>query len=629
MNERLRQRQGRPRGAPGRRRRLHGGVQALTGQGGWPMTVFAHARRRAVLRRHVLPAAPRARAAVVRASCSTAIAQTWRERPRRASSDGAQPDRASSSRTERARRPRPTAQPPDRRATWPLPSTALGRPVRPRARRVRRRAEVPAVDGAGAAAAPPRPHRSTPTRSRWSSGTLRGDGARRHVRPARRRLRPLLRRRRLGRAALREDAVRQRFAAPRLRRTGGGRPGSPLAERVVRRDRRRSCCATCARREGGFASALDADTDGVEGLTYVWTPAAADRRARRRRRPRGPPSCSASPPRARSSTARRRCSCRARPGRRRRAGTACARPAARGARAGAPQPARDDKVVAAWNGLAVAALAEAGALLGRAGRGSRPRVACGRPARSRAPRARARAGCVRASRATASPGGTPACSRTTRDVAEGLLALLRRHRRARWLAQRRRAARRRARRTSATATAASTTPPTTPSRCSRRPQDPTDNATPSGTSAAAGALLTYAALTGSEPAPRGRRGGARPSTRRWRGGTRGSPAGGSRWPRRWLDGPREVAVVGDPADAGDRARCAGSARRGTAPGLVRRGRRPGRRPAAVAAARRTGRCVGGRPAAYVCRGFVCDAPTTDPAALAAGPRAAAERHLGC
>ena len=28
--------------------------------------------------------------------------------------------------------------------------------------------------------------------------------------------------------------------------------------------------------EGGFASALDADTDGVEGLTYAWTPAQLD-----------------------------------------------------------------------------------------------------------------------------------------------------------------------------------------------------------------------------------------------------------------------------------------------------------------------------------------------------------------
>ena len=52
----------------------------------------------------------------------------------------------------------------------------------------------------------------------------------------------------------------------RVDRLAAGRAGWP-------RRPRRSCCATCARAEGGFASALDADTDGVEGLTYAWTPA--------------------------------------------------------------------------------------------------------------------------------------------------------------------------------------------------------------------------------------------------------------------------------------------------------------------------------------------------------------------
>ena len=47
-------------------------------------------------------------------------------------------------------------------------------------------------------------------------GHLRGDGPRRHVRPARRRVRPVLGRRPLGGAAFREDALRQRVARSRL-----------------------------------------------------------------------------------------------------------------------------------------------------------------------------------------------------------------------------------------------------------------------------------------------------------------------------------------------------------------------------------------------------------------------------
>jgi uncharacterized protein YyaL (SSP411 family) len=124
----------------------------------------------------------------------------------------------------------------------------------------------------------------------------------------------------------------------------------------------------------------------------------------------------------------------------------------------------------------------------------------------------------------------------------------------------------------------------------RRPRDPTDNATPSGVSAAAGALLTYAALTGSE-AHRSAAEAALstvaplfPRHARFAG-----------WAcavaEALLAGPAEVAVV-------ERPDLLAVARRTTAPGAVVVG---------------SGPLVQGRPAgaAYVCRGFVCDAPTTD------------------
>ncbi len=87
--------------------------------------------------------------------------------------------------------------------------------------------------------------------------------------------------------------------------------------------------------DGGFASSQDADTGGVEGLTYTWT------------------EDEGVPPELLRPFERGRSIVR---------GELDPELKARllAERAGRPQPARDDKVVAAWNGLALAALAEAG-----------------------------------------------------------------------------------------------------------------------------------------------------------------------------------------------------------------------------------------------------------------------------
>ncbi|MBA2770008.1 MAG: thioredoxin domain-containing protein, partial [Sporichthyaceae bacterium] len=115
--------------------------------------------------------------------------------------------------------------------------------------------------------------------------------------------------------------------------------------------------------EGGFASALDADTEGVEGSTYVWTPEQLaevlgpdDARWAGELltvTPAGTFEHSAStlqmlhdPDDSQRWTR--------------------VRDALLSARDRRAQPARDDKVVAAWNGLTVAALADTGALLQRA-----------------------------------------------------------------------------------------------------------------------------------------------------------------------------------------------------------------------------------------------------------------------
>jgi uncharacterized protein len=81
-----------------------------------------------------------------------------------------------------------------------------------------------------------------------------------------------------------------------------------------------------------------------------------------------------------------------------------------------------------------------------------------------------------------------------------------------------------------------------------------------------------------------------------------------------VDGPREVAVVGEPGDP-RRTALHAVALAGSAPGLVVA--LGGSEPDPAAAPLLAGRpLVGGQPAAYPCRGMVCDLPLTDPGALA-------------
>ncbi|MGW4086710.1 thioredoxin domain-containing protein [Streptomyces sp. NPDC004822] len=360
--------------------------------------------------------------------------------------------------------------------------------------------------------------------------------------------------------------------------------------------------------QGGFASALDADSDDgsgrhVEGAYYVWTPeqlreALGDEDAEMAARYFGVTeegtfeegaSVLQLPQRDEVFDAERVASVRARLLER---------------RAGRPAPGRDDKVVAAWNGLAIAALAETGAYFDRpdlvdAALGAADllvRVHLDEQARltrtSKDGRAGANAGVLE----------------DYGDVAEGFLALasvtgegvwldfagfLLDHVLARFVDEESGAL---------FDTAADA------ERLIRRPQDPTDNAVPSGWSAAAGALLGYAAHTGSEPHRR--------AAERALGVVK---ALGPRVPRfiGWglavaealLDGPREVAVVGPSlSDEATRA-LHRTALLGTAPGSVVAVGAAGSGEFPLLADRPLQQ---GAPAAYVCRDFTCDAPTTDP-----------------
>ena len=374
--------------------------------------------------------------------------------------------------------------------------------------------------------------------------------------------------------------------------------GSELAERVVA-ETAEFMLRELGTDEGGFASALDADTDGIEGAYYVWNRAQLtealgeddaawaatllevteqgtfERGYSTLQLPVDPDD----PDRWERVRAR-----------------------LHEVRDRRTRPERDDKVVAAWNGLAVTALVEAGIMF------DRPRWT----------QAGVRAAELLASLHTPEPGRLVRTSRggvasnnagVLDDygcVAEAYLAVLGATGDPRWLA----------RTTDLLETVLAQfrdddvffDTAADASALVARPRDPGDNASPSGTSAAAMAFVACAAVTGES---------------RWREAAEvavesaGAIAGQAPRFAGWtlgaaeamLAGPDEIAVVGPPGQARDALHR--TALRRIAPAVVVASE------SGVDLPLLEGRdTVDGLPAAYVCRGFVCERPVTEPAELA-------------
>src|SRR5262245_31682667 len=283
-------------------------------------------------------------------------------------------------------------------------------------------------------------------------------------------------------------------------------------------------------------------------------------------------------------------------------------------RARRPQPARDDKALAAWNGLAIGALADAARLLSFADRGE-------------ADAARYRAAAERAADVILAGllGADGRLGRSWKDgratgqgvledyacLAEGLLALYEATFVERWFTTAR---------SLADAILERFVDPdggffdtaTDHERLVTRPKDVQDNATPSGNAIATLVLLRLAALTGES---RYREAAERalttitPYTARY-------PTAFALWLQAIdldLAPVAEVAIVGDPADDATRALLA-AAGSGYAPNrvLALRATEDARTSIPLLEDRAL---VQGRPAAYVCRGFACRLPVTDADAL--------------
>ncbi|MEC3916787.1 thioredoxin domain-containing protein [Nocardia sp. CDC160] len=368
--------------------------------------------------------------------------------------------------------------------------------------------------------------------------------------------------------------------------------------------------------QGAFASALDADTHvepgkpGVEGATYVWTPAELNGELGALDGAWAAELFGVTT----AGTFEHGTSVLTRytdpsPADRERFEAIRARLS--DARSRRPQPERDDKVVTAWNGMAIVALAEAGAAHGY----SEWVAAAARCARYLIDTHVTEGRVCRASLGGV-PGSAPGVLEDYAWLALGLLAL---HQTAEgdWLTEAQRLL---------DAAITHFADPETPGSwfdtaddaetLLTRPRDPLDGATPSGTSVLAEALLTASAIAETDRASRYRQLAdltlARGAVLLAR-----APRSAGHWlavAEAALRGPIQVAIVHGPeSESGSAATLLAAARTAAPGGSV-----------VISGELDSQPLLADRPpvrdtsAAYICRGSVCDLPVTTAEEVRAG-----------
>ncbi|TWE11847.1 thioredoxin domain-containing protein [Rudaeicoccus suwonensis] len=374
---------------------------------------------------------------------------------------------------------------------------------------------------------------------------------------------------------------------------------SPLAARICTQTAQ-FIIGTLGTPEGGFAAALDADADGIEGLTYAWTPDQLREALGADDAPRAAELLSVTPAGTfehGSSTLQRRSDpddeqwwedIRAK---------------LSSVRRTRPQPARDDKIVTSWNGMAIAALADAGMILGEP-----DWVTAATDCAAYLLTTHLVDGRLRRTSRHGRVGSAPGVADDYGNLAEGLLTLHQATGNPQFL------------------TAASELLQVARDRFDAgdggfrdtsddgeqlflTPRGRGDNAEPSGTSSIAAALLTLGALTGDADAIRRARDAAASMSEVIHGDPRFAG-----WALAVAEadatGPLQVAVVGTDRAARAMHRAVW---RSPSPGLVTVAGTPGQPGLPLLADRLL---VEGHSAAYVCRGFVCDQPVTSLDALA-------------